>query len=1186
MKKTTKEGLNRATSLVCAVLCIQLTFFSLLASCAFAQEDVINVLETGDQFFLGPHIHFLEDKNGTMDIMQVVRASHLGRFKRCKRTSPGFGFTSSVFWFKFTLSNPGPKTVTRYLEIEYPLLDYVDLYVPLPDSGYRIYKEGDRQSFFHRPIKYRNLVFILSIPAKTTQDYYLRVKTSSSLNLPTRLYTQAGFIDKVENEETALGFYFGILFAMLAYNLILFFTIREAVYLYYVLFVIFYFLFQLDLTGLAFKYIWPESIYWANESLPFFILVAYLFGTMFTRQILNSRKYAPFLDKILFFFMIISAGCAALSLVIPYEISIKVATLITMTVLVHILAGFLCLSRGYRPARYYALAWSISMAGVSIYAMKSFGLLPNNFVTVWGLQIGSAWEVILLSMALSDRLSLLQKEKDQIQSEYTRKLEEANLRLEEFAKTLEEKVRQRTRELERSNALLKKQAEEMRLAEERAERASKAKSDFLANMSHEIRTPLNAITGITALALEMDLPDKLRSYLNIIKASANSLLNLVNDILDLSKIEAGKMELEETDFQLLDVMENMADMFTEIASEKSIEFIIDVDANVPNLLIGDPMRLGQLLTNLVSNAIKFTDKGQVLLSCTLLSQDPQHAHLSFKVSDTGIGIEKDRLDYLFDMFTQADSSTTRRFGGTGLGLTICKRIASLMGGNIRVQSELGKGTTFTFDVRLKKSTQKDLWKSPSLDAQEDTYFFLITENQDIASSLKNILLRLGIKQDNIKKKKYEEATSGQMGLSDKEIYLVDVNSHKMDRAVQLARSSSMGRLLLLVPFGFESKFKDQLLRKNFATVTKPATVQRMAGELTDLVQPEPKMDAELLTDHSIRFTDLNILVVEDNEINQMVAKEILEKYGAKVDFAFNGKEALKKALPSYDIIFMDIQMPEMDGYEATRQLRAKKEFAETPIIAMTAGVFKEDRQRCFQAGMNDFVLKPVTPESVLRVLKKWVKPEKMRIEQVTAKADGDYPILPGVDLEEVKKRFGPNPQLYLELLGKFLREQEDLSARVSALKQANKTDELAKLFHTLKGVSANLGLSQLQQLFAMSESALKDGTDLDDEIIPMIVRKLSELTKRILTEPVEDTEKEEESSESLNNLKLKNLILQLDELLELNDIECEEVWEEIKKEIHNQVQAPQLSQLDRLIKDLEFESAREELAKLSSKVLS
>ncbi|NPA93930.1 MAG: response regulator [Thermodesulfobacteria bacterium] len=1174
----------------CLVLAVCLVLAPFLQPLAWPQEEPINILSIGEQFFLGPHIQYLEDKQGTMNIMDVVRASHLGKFKKCKRTSPGFGFTSSVFWFKFTLYNPGPKNVTRYLEIEYPLLDYVDLYVPLPGSGYRIYKEGDRQSFYHRPIKYRNLVFILEIPGNSTQDYFLRVKTSSSLNLPARLYTPAGFIDKVEDEETALGFYFGILFAMLAYNLILFFTIREAVYLYYVLFVIFYFLFQLDLTGLAFKYFWPNSIYWANESLPFFILVSYLFGTMFTRQILNSRRYAPILDKILAFFMVVSLICAILSLVVPYEISIKAATLITMTVLVHILAGFLCLYRGYRPARYYALAWSISMAGASIYAMKSFGLLPNNFVTVWGLQVGSAWEVILLSMALSDRLSLLQKEKDRIQAEYTRKLEEANLRLEEFAKTLEEKVRQRTLELEKSNALLMQQAEEMRLAEERAERASKAKSDFLANMSHEIRTPLNAITGITALALEMDLPDKLRDYLNIIKASAHSLLNLVNDILDLSKIEAGKMELEETDFQLLDVMENMADMFTEIASEKSIEFIIDIAPDVPNPLIGDPMRLGQLLTNLVSNAIKFTDQGQVLLQCIQRGEDAECSHLSFRVSDTGIGIEKDRLEYLFDMFTQADSSTTRRFGGTGLGLTICKRIASLMGGTIQVQSEIGKGTTFTFEVTLKKSKQKDPWQKPIVELQEEMPFFIVTPNPDIARSLENTLLRLGVPKKTIKERKYEDI-GDYNDFNTNAVYLVDVNSTQMDKAIQLARSSAMNRLLLLVPFGFESKFKDQLLRKNFATSTKPATIKRIANKLADLVLPEPHGDLDSQATQNVRFRDLKILVVEDNEINQMVAKEILEKYGAKVDFASNGQEALEKAHPGYDIIFMDIQMPEMDGYEATKHLRAREEFSSIPIIAMTAGVFKEDRQRCFQAGMNDFVLKPVTPESVLEVLSKWIKPDKMFLAQDEKDTASEYyPELPGINTQEAKQRFGSNSSLYLKLLRNFLSEHASIDKKVAQLKEAGNMAEMKRLFHTLKGVSANLALGELQQLFERAEHSTQDWEKLKDEILPEILSHISQLGQKILHDetPGADSDEPEyhETGKTLNNLELKNLILHLDELLELNDIECEEVWEEIRGKIHDKDLEPLLSQLDRHIKDLEYESAREILAKLNSKIQS
>ncbi len=1166
--------------------------FSCLFLCTYGQAGdntgIIKLSSHDKEVFLGPYLYYLEDKDGAFDIKDVSDPATTMHFNRCKRLYPGFGFTSSVYWFKFTIQNPYDTQATRFLEVEYPLLDYIDLYVPNGKDKYRVYQQGDGYNFSKRPIPYRNFVFIIKIPGKSTVNYFFKVKTSSSLNIPARLYTQAAFMDKIENEETVLGIYFGILFAMLAYNLILYFTIRESVYLYYVLFVIFNFLFQLDLTGISFKYLWPHSIWWANESLPLFILVAYLFGTLFTRQIINTRKVAPNVDKVLAALMWLSLVCAALCLFFPYKVSIKAATLMSMTVVVHIFAGFLCLYRGYRPARYYALAWSISMAASAIYAFKSFGFLPNNFLTVWGIQIGSAWEVILLSMALSDRLSLLQKEKEQIRAEYTRKLED-------FARGLEEKVRQRTLELEKSNVLLKEQAEEMRIAEERAEKANQAKSDFLANMSHEIRTPLNAITGITALALDMELPDKLRQYLNIVKVSANALLSLVNDILDLSKIEAGKMELESINFDLIDVIENIADMFTEIASEKAIEFIIDVDHKVPNRLQGDPVRLGQLLTNLVSNAMKFTEHGQVLLSCNLCDEKSDNVTLSFKVSDTGIGIEKERLDYLFDMFTQADSSTTRRFGGTGLGLTICKKIAELMDGNIQVESELGAGTTFVFTATFPKAGAQTVSGLNSFKGIGSKEITIVTSNLLVKRSLENILKRLGIKifksvalnkiEPGYGKQNDEEPPEGE-----NHIFLFDISEKGQTKAIDTV-CCTKDYVLVLSPFHIAQTLSFKNLDKKYETIIKPATFKRVSMGLDRLFSTNNGgKDLADGAGKTISFRELRVLVVEDNEINQMVAKEILEKLGAKVDFASNGREALSVAQKNHDVILMDIQMPEMDGYQATRALRRNKEFAEKPIIAMTAGVFKEDKERCFQAGMNDFVMKPVTPESLLSVLKKWVSDDKIYYINSEEKEEGNlletgFPLIPGADYHEAKERFGSNSTLYLKLLSKFVSENSNLIQKVNSIRKEQGQEGVKRLFHTMKGVCANLSLAELKELCLLVEDTLGNEKSDMEGLIASIEERIDKIEKAIKPLLSQDLSDRKRTLEPLSDdPELKKLFIQLDELLELNDIECEDVWKKIKSKLKGFIPQDELDDFDNLIEDFEFEAARDRLALIDSKL--
>ncbi len=1180
------------------VVAVIIVFLAVLAAApggAATGDKAVILQNDREQYNLGPYLYYLEDPKGELTLADITSGKVSRQFVPSHQLAPGFGFTSSAYWFRFSIRNPGVKQVSRYLEIEYPLLDHVELYEPDIKDSFRVYREGDRQDFFHRPVLYRNFVFILKIPAGTTLTYYVRIKTSSSLNLPAKLYSPAAFINKVENEETALGMYFGILFAMLAYNMILYISIKEPLYLYYVLFVMLNFLFQLCLTGVSFKYLWPESPHWANISLPFFIFTAFLFGTQFTRGILNTKRNIRLIDGILKAFLYLAGAGAVISLIIPYTVSIRLATLFTITVVVHIAAGFICLFRGYRPARYYVFAWTVSLAGMAIFALKSFGTLPNNFFTVWGIQIGSAWEVILLSIALADRINILSREKEQIQAEYTSKLEAANLRLEEFTRTLEEKVAQRTRELEESNILLKKQAREMRIAEEKAEEASKAKSEFLANMSHEIRTPLNAITGVTGLALEMEgLPAKVRDYLRIIKTSAYSLLALVNDILDFSKIEAGRMELEKTRFSLHEVIENLSDMFSEQGTGRGAELIIDIDSDVPDWLVGDPMRLGQLLTNLVSNALKFTPEGEVILSCKCLAVKGEKAGLEFSVEDTGIGIDPERLDMLFDMFTQADTSTTRRFGGTGLGLAICKKIADLMGGVIEVESQPGEGTRFTFKAELEIAG--DLKDQPDrLEGfSRETSVMICCQSDRLAQSLENLLRSFGVLD--VLRISVEQLKNAADVMKGKTILCLDV-----DRNI----SVSMIRELLdrfpelsIVAFhGFDSESLGHRLRgiQRLALLLKPVKKSALAESLRTVLRGEHKRangEDEIHPGGSdnVRFANARILLVEDNEINQMVAKDIITRTGAQVVTAENGKAALKLADQNFDLIFMDIQMPEMDGYQTAAALRSRKETRHTPIVAMTAGVFEDDRQRCFEAGMNDFLMKPVTPESVATVLRKWLG-HKLQKEEKPACSGGGKDAsfwagviegFYGIDAGDALERFGERGDFFVHLLSDFVSKYSDVAEKIGHDLEAGKLKKVLESVHSLKGVAANLSAVSLKKNCEFLEREVRSGNVQEaQEILNVLRQEMESLSESFGA--FQKTYSAGELSTSLNEELLgkadgiEGLFNKLDALLASNDIESDLVWEQLKPALTEIVPSREIERLELSIGDLNFEEARKHL---------
>ncbi|MEN8257225.1 MAG: response regulator [Thermodesulfobacteriota bacterium] len=677
---------------------------------------------------------------------------------------------------------------------------------------------------------------------------------------------------------------------------------------------------------------------------------------------------------------------------------------------------------------------------------------------------------------------------------------------------------------------------EIEEASRMAENANRQKSQFLANMSHEIRTPLNAIIGMSHLVSETDLSRKQEDYLKKIKQASRNMLDIINDILDLSKIEASKLELKKSGFNLEDILQNVTNIVSTRDQPTNVELIISTDPEAPTDLIGDPLRLSQILINLVNNATKFTDMGEIVIGTEVVGKTDENVTFRFSVMDTGIGMTKKQQETVFDAFRQADVATSHMYGGTGLGLTISRLLIGLMGGNLQLESEPGQGSTFSFEITFDRASSDIACADHLPESLLDMNVLVVDDNSTVQKIFKIILESFSLR--------VTLASSGEEGLS-----LID-------------RAAEMGDPFLLVICDWQMGGVNGIdcARKvinNDDLPIKPAIIMVTAYEATDIYRKTEELGLDGLLFKPVNKQNLfdgilkafakkkvpsllaapfsgeeehlrksienaEILMAEDNAINRQVAQEILESWGASVTVVHNGYDAVELVKSQdFDLILMDVQMPVMDGHEASRRIRQWEQSSERrqkhgalPIIAMTAYAMGGDKEKCLEAGMNDHVSKPLDPQHMFATLTKWMPPPEKRkkeLDEQTRPSNHIPKNLVGIDQVTALRRLAGNKLLYKNLLIQFATDYREILTLIERYITGENWTEAEKLVHTLKSVAGNIGAIEVVQSATVLDSELrKKGeniagyfTILKEKLIPIqqtLAEVFPELNEQLLYE--------------------------------------------------------------------------------------
>jgi len=974
---------------------------------------------------LSDSLYFLFETDYQLTISDVSRRRN--DFLMHPHDNPNFGFRNNGMWLLTTVANVSNEK-HWFFSINFSQLDSVDFY--LVQDGRVI--EQSHQGKAQKEQRFRVPTFRVELTNSNPVDLYIRIESrSSSLIAPLRIQTEPLHSSYFQVDGLLWGFFYGGLLILAIYNLALFFGVREKSLIAYVGYIFAVILWQFVWGGhthLLFTQGIPSWLVGHSELI--FVIIGVSSG-IFTMTFLETEKHAPTAHPVINLLLVcqvLTGLVCFIDLLPPIWKNNLVYGVGLVAILSYIYAGFEAFFNKFKPARYFIFAWSMLATGAILGMLSLVGILPSNDFTTYCFQVGVFLEAGLFSYAL------MEKSRGQLESE----------------------VEQATNDLRNNMELIEEQNARLDIARKDAIKASNVKSQFLANMSHEIRTPLNAILGFSKELNNASLPTDQQEQVRIVNTAADNLLIIVNDVLDFSKIEAGKLQINNQPFSPNKLLEEMVTIMAKSSHSKRIEFVFDLNP-LPEKLIGDVFRIKQVLNNLLSNALKFTSSGTITFSVSGRSLPHGIHEVNITVEDTGIGISRQDKKKLFNAFSQVDDALNRNYQGTGLGLVISRELVRLMNGDLNLKSVLGQGSTFHVSLRMNQLSQK--YALTSSDDWKDKNVVIFDPVPATRRSSANMVSMLGANVTSVESLDYLATLNGQY-----DFFMATVPVSKMAlRDTYLSRFVQFpAQKRILWYSGPEPFAQYPSLSQHFhSQVRMPMTLTKLDSLVHHHATPAKNAMQEKINS----LPKARILAVDDMEMNLKLLHTWLDHSPVELTTTISGQDAVNQCqTQEFDLILMDVQMPGMDGLQATREIRKSPLNMGTPIMAVTAHAFKEEQERLLASGMDDYLPKPIELELLINLIKSWchdIEPGEI--------------VFPSIDWQLALKRANQNQDTAKEMLDGFVAMLPETIETLSALWDDQDYEGLKTEVHKLHGACCYTGLPRMQHLANETESSLKLG---------------------------------------------------------------------------------------------------------------